>query len=58
MKNKEQNRAIKKATIHTLDVIIEHADKGPSGFWTGDQEDLPTDDELLKQKLFPSFVVY
>lgn len=38
MKNKEQNRAIKKATIRTLDVMIEHADKGPSGFWTGDQE--------------------
>ena len=38
MKNKEQNRAIKKATIRTLNVMIEHADKGPSGFWTGDQE--------------------
>ena len=38
MKNKEQNRAIKKATIRTLDVMIEHADKGPSGFWAGDQE--------------------
>lgn len=38
MKNKEQNRAIQKAMICTLDVMIEHADKGPSGFWTGDQE--------------------
>ena len=38
MKNKEQNRAIQKAMICTLDVMIEHADKGPSGFWTGDQK--------------------
>ena len=39
MKKEESKReATKKATISTLDVMIAHADKGPSGFWTGDQE--------------------
>lgn len=38
MKNQEQNRAIQKAMICNLDVMIEHADKRPSGFWAGDQE--------------------
>lgn len=28
----------KKATISTLDMMIAHADKGPSGFWTDDHE--------------------
>lgn len=34
MKNKET----KKATISALNVMIEHVDKGPSGFWTEDHE--------------------
>ncbi|MCM1120839.1 MAG: hypothetical protein NC543_15955 [bacterium] len=33
-----KNKATKKATISALNVMIECADKGPSGFWTGDQE--------------------
>lgn len=33
-----KNEATKKATIPVLNMMIEHADKGPSGFWTGDQE--------------------
>ena len=31
-----KNEATKKATIPVLNMMIEHADKGPSGFWTGD----------------------
>ncbi len=33
-----KNQTTKKATISALNVMVEHADKGPSGFWTGDQE--------------------
>lgn len=33
-----KNEATKKATIPVLNMMILHADKGPSGFWTGDQE--------------------
>lgn len=32
------NEATKKATIPVLNMMNEHADKGPSGLWTGDQE--------------------
>lgn len=28
-----KNEATKKATIPVLNMMIEHADKGPSGFW-------------------------
>lgn len=44
-----KNETAKKATISTLDVMIEHADKGPSGFWTGDQEGCGN------PKIFPEF---
>lgn len=33
-----RNEQTKKATIHALDLMIRHADKGPSGFWVEDYE--------------------
>lgn len=33
-----RNEQAKKATIHALDLMIRHADKGPSGFWVEDYE--------------------
>ncbi len=33
-----RNEQAKKATIHALDLMIRHADKGPSGFWVDDYE--------------------
>ena len=33
-----RNEQAKKATIHALDSMIRHADKGPSGFWVEDYE--------------------
>ena len=33
-----RNEQAKKATIHALDLMIRHADKGPSGFWVEDHE--------------------
>lgn len=33
-----KNEMTKKATVSALNVMVEHADKGPSGFWTEDQE--------------------
>ncbi len=33
-----RNEQAKKATIHALDLMICHADKGPSGFWVDDYE--------------------
>lgn len=44
-----KNETTKKATISALNVMIEHADKGPSGFWTGDQEGCGNPD------IFPEF---
>ena len=33
-----RNEQAKKATTHALDLMIRHADKGPSGFWVEDYE--------------------
>ena len=33
-----KNKQTKKATIDALNLMIQHADKGPSGFWTDDYE--------------------
>lgn len=33
-----RNEQAKKATIYALDLMIRHADKGPSGFWVEDYE--------------------
>lgn len=44
-----KNEATKTATISALNVMVEHADKGPSGFWTGDQEGCGN------PKIFPEF---
>lgn len=44
-----KNEETKKATICILDVMIEHADKGPSGFWTDDHEGCGN------PKIFPEF---
>lgn len=32
------SRKTKKKTIELINVMIRHADKGPSGFWTDDYE--------------------
>lgn len=45
MKSKET----KKETISALNVMIEHADKGPSGFWTDDHEGCGN------SRIFPEF---
>lgn len=33
-----RNKQAKNATVDAINVMIRHADKGPSGFWTGDHE--------------------
>ena len=33
-----RNKQVKKATVDALSLMIRHADKGPSGFWTDDYE--------------------
>lgn len=33
-----RNKQDKKATFDAIDVMIRHADKGPSGFWVDDHE--------------------
>ena len=33
-----RNKQVKKATVDALSLMIRHADKGPSGFWTDDDE--------------------
>ena len=51
-----RNEQTKKATIHALDLMIRHADKGPSGFWVEDYEGcgnpaiFPEFDEGLQQE--------
>lgn len=51
-----RNEQAKKATIHALDLMIRHADKGPSGFWVEDHEGcgnpavFPEFEEGLKQE--------
>ena len=32
------NKQTKKATVDAINVMISHADKGPSGFWVEDHE--------------------
>lgn len=32
------NKQMKKATVDAINVMIRHADKGPSGFWVEDHE--------------------
>ena len=32
------NKQMKKATVDAINVMISHADKGPSGFWVEDHE--------------------
>ena len=32
------NKQTKKATVDAINVMIRHADKGPSGFWVEDHE--------------------
>ena len=32
------NKQAKKATVDAINVMISHADKGPSGFWVEDHE--------------------
>ncbi len=32
------NKQAKKATVDAINVMIRHADKGPSGFWVEDHE--------------------
>ena len=44
-----KNEETKKATVLALDVMIKHADKGPSGFWTEDYEGCGN------PKIFPEF---
>ena len=50
-----RNKQDKKATFDAIDVMIRHADKGPSGFWVGDHEGcgnpaiFPEFDEGLKK---------
>ncbi|MCM1237382.1 MAG: hypothetical protein NC489_45530 [Ruminococcus flavefaciens] len=34
------NQKSKRKTVGLIDVMIRHADKGPSGFWTDDYEGL------------------
>ena len=43
------SKKIKKRTIGLIDVMIQHADKGPSGFWTDDFEGCGN------PKIFPEF---
>ena len=33
-----KNKQAKKATVNAINVMIQHADKGPSGFWVEDHE--------------------
>ena len=33
-----KNKQAKKATVDAINVMIRHADKGPSGFWVEDHE--------------------
>lgn len=44
-----KNNEIKKETVDMIDRMIEHADKGPSGFWTEDYEGCGNPD------IFPEF---
>ena len=44
-----KNNQIKKKTVSLIDVMIQHADKGPSGFWTDDYEGCGN------PKIFPEF---
>ncbi len=44
-----KNNQIKKKTVNLVDVMIQHADKGPSGFWTDDYEGCGN------PKIFPEF---
>ena len=39
----------KKKTMEVLDIMIQHADKGPSGFWVDDYEGCGN------PKIFPEF---
>lgn len=43
------SRKAKKKTINLIDVMIRHADKGPSGFWADDYEGCGN------PKIFPEF---
>lgn len=43
------NKQIKKKTAGLIDVMLQHADKGPSGFWTDDYEGCGN------PKIFPEF---
>lgn len=43
------SKKIKKKTVGLIDVMIQHADKGPSGFWTDDFEGCGN------PKIFPEF---
>lgn len=44
-----KNNQSKKKTVSLIDVMIQHADKGPSGFWTDDHEGCGN------PKIFPEF---
>lgn len=44
-----KNNQIKKKTVSLIDVMIQHTDKGPSGFWTDDYEGCGN------PKIFPEF---
>lgn len=44
-----KNNQIKKKTVSLIDVMVQHADKGPSGFWTDDYEGCGN------PKIFPEF---
>lgn len=44
-----KNNQIKKKTVSLVDIMIQHADKGPSGFWTDDYEGCGN------PKIFPEF---
>lgn len=54
------NKQMKKATVDAINVMISHADKGPSGFWVEDHEGcgnpavFPEFEEGLKRGRAPS----
>ena len=45
----ENKKTMKEATVELIDVMIQNADKGPSGFWTDDYEGCGN------PKIFPEF---
>lgn len=44
-----KKEATKRTTVSVLNAMINHADKGASDFWTGDQEDCGN------PQIFPEF---